>query len=165
MEKVERVGVSFEPELLRRFDKFMHKKGYSNRSQAIGDILRKTIMESELESGKGEVVATLTIVYDHEAGVTQKLLALQHGHHHGISSTTHIHVDSRTCLEVLVLKGRAGEVRHIADSIRAVKGVKHGELVTIKVKGTGYRVPGTPFPIFPTSSQKPEVGRARPPSS
>jgi len=141
MEKVCRVGVSFEPELLRRFDRLMRKKGYSNRSQAIGDILRRTLMDSELESGTGEVVASLTIVYDHEAGVTEKLLDLQHGHHHGISSTTHIHVDSHTCLEVLVLKGHAAAVRELADRIRAVKGVKYGELVTIRVKGAGARVP------------------------
>jgi CopG family nickel-responsive transcriptional regulator len=142
MDRIMRVGVSFEPGLLKNFDAYMRRKGYTNRSQAIGDILRKMLMESELAASKGDVVATLTIVFDHDAGVTQKLLGLQHGHHHGISSTTHIHVDSRTCLEVLVLKGRAGEVRHIADSIRTVKGVKHAELVTIKVKGAGSRVQG-----------------------
>ena len=136
MDRITRVGVSLEPELLDRFDRYMHKKGYTNRSQALRDLLRKTLMEAELADGRvsGEVVATLTIVYAHSSGVTERLLKLQHGHHHGISSTTHIHVDSRTCLEVLVLKGSAEEVRHVADSIRTVKGVQHGELVTIKVR-------------------------------
>jgi len=134
MECVERVGVSFEPELLRKFDELIRKKGYQSRSQAIGELLRKTLMESELEAEKGDVVATLTIVYDHGRAVTEKLLELQHGHHAEISSTTHIHVDHHTCLEVLVLKGHAPDVRGLADRIRAVKGVRHGQLVTIKVE-------------------------------
>jgi len=142
MDRITRVGVSLEPGLLGRFDKYLHKKGYDNRSQALRDLLRKTLMEAELADGRvrGEVVATLTIVFSNYSGVTERLLKLQHGHHHGISSTTHIHVDGQTCLEVLALKGSAEEVRHIADGIRAVKGVQHGELVTIKVKSArGHR--------------------------
>jgi CopG family nickel-responsive transcriptional regulator len=96
-------------------------------------------MDSELESGDGNVVATLTIVYDHGRTVTEKLMELQHGHHAEISSTTHIHVDHHTCLEVLVLKGTARNVLKLADSIRAVKGVRHGQLVTIKVEGHVHR--------------------------
>lgn len=130
---VERVGVSFEPELLDRFDVLIKAKGYTNRSEAIRDLVRKSLIESEVEGEKGDVIGTLTIVYDHEApNVTNRLLHLQHHHHSEISSTTHIHVDEQTCLEVLVLRGRGEEIRELADNIRAVKGVKHGELVLTK---------------------------------
>ena len=130
---VERVGVSFEPELLSRFDRLIRKKGYTNRSEAIRDLVRKSIIESEIESEKGEVIGTLTMIYDHDVGdVTDKLIHIQHHHHSEISSTTHIHVDEHTCLEVLVVRGKAGSVRKLANNIKAVKGVKHGELVITK---------------------------------
>ncbi len=130
---VERVGVSFEPELLSKFDKLIRSQGYTNRSEAIRDLIRKAIIDSDIKSEKGEVVGTLTIVYDHDIGdVTHKLMHLQHHHHTEITFTSHIHVDEQTCLEVLVVKGSAKDVRKLADNIRAVKGVKTGELVITK---------------------------------
>jgi CopG family nickel-responsive transcriptional regulator len=130
---VERVGVSFEPELLEKFDRLIRSQGYTNRSEAIRDLVRKGIIESDIKQQKGEVVGTLTIVYDHDIGdVTHKLMHLQHDHHTEIIFTSHIHVDEQTCLEVLVVKGLAEQVRKLADNIRAVKGVKSGELVVTK---------------------------------
>ncbi len=130
---VERVGVSFEPELLRKFDALMREKGYTNRSEAIRDLVRDFIVKAEVEEGSGEVIGTLTIVYDHHAGdVTQRLLHLQHRHHSEILSTTHIHIDERMCLEAIILRGKTKDVRKLGDTIRAIKGVKHGELVVTK---------------------------------
>ncbi len=133
---VERVGVSFEPELLEKFDVMIKNKGYTNRSEAIRDLVRKSIMESEIKAEKGDVIGTLTFIYDHDEGdVTHKLLHLQHHHHTEISSTTHIHVNEDICLEVLIVKGKAKNVRKLAEIIKALKGVKHGELVVTKVPG------------------------------
>jgi CopG family nickel-responsive transcriptional regulator len=130
---VERVGVSFEPELLEKFDKLIKTKGYTNRSEAIRDLVRKALIEEGVQEAKGEVIGTLTIIYDHDVGdVTDKLLHIQHHHHGEISSTTHIHVDEHICLEVLVVRGRSKNVKVLADNIKAIKGVKHGELVTTK---------------------------------
>ncbi|UCH89623.1 MAG: nickel-responsive transcriptional regulator NikR [Thermoplasmata archaeon] len=130
---VERVGVSFEPELLDKFDGLIKAKGYTNRSEAIRDLVRKAIIESEVEAVKGNVIGTITIIYDHDIGdVTNKLLHLQHHHHAEISSTTHIHVDKHRCLEVLVVRGNAKAVKSLSDNIKSIKGVKHGELVITK---------------------------------
>ena len=130
---VERVGVSFEPELLSKFDKLIKKKGYTNRSEAVRDLVRKSIIESEIESEEGEVIGTFTMIYDHDVGdVTNRLQHLQHHHISEITSTTHIHVDEHTCLEVIVVGGKAKNIRKLADNIKAIKGVKHGELVITK---------------------------------
>jgi CopG family nickel-responsive transcriptional regulator len=127
---VERVGVSFEPELLDDFDGLIEKRGYSSRSEAIRDLVRKALIESKVEEGAGEVLGTLTYIYNHHEGdVNKRLLELQHGHHHEILFTTHVHMDHDMCLEVLIVKGPTKKVRELADSIRAIKGVKHGELV------------------------------------
>jgi CopG family nickel-responsive transcriptional regulator len=130
---VERVGVSFEPDLLKKFDTLIESKGYSNRSEAIRDLVRKSLIDAEIESEKGNVIGTLTFIYDHDTGdVTHKLMHLQHHHHSEVSSTTHIHVDELTCLEVLVVRGKAKNVRKLAENIKAIKGVKYGELVITK---------------------------------
>ena len=130
---VERVGVSFESVLLNKFDILIKKRGYTNRSEAIRDLIRKEIIESGIKEDKSEVIGTLTIIYDHEIGnVTDKLLHLQHHHHNEITFTTHIHVDDRTCLEIVVIRGQSSRVKKFAENIKALKGVKHGQLVITK---------------------------------
>ena len=130
---VERVGVSFEPELLEKFDALLKDKGYNNRSEAIRDLVRKSIIEAHIETDAEDVIGTLTIMYDHDVGdVTNNLQHFQHFHLNEIIATTHVHVEKHNCLEVLVIRGKSGSIRKLADHIRAIKGVKHGELVTTK---------------------------------
>jgi CopG family nickel-responsive transcriptional regulator len=75
------------------------------------------------------------MIYDHHTGnLTNKLLDIQHGNHSEILTTTHVHVDHHNCLEVLVLKGKTGNIQKLADRIKAQKGIKHGELVLTKSK-------------------------------
>lgn len=131
---VERVGVSFEPDLLKKFDEVIKKKGYENRSEAIRDLVRKYLIENEIEEEKGEVIGTITIIYEHDVGeVTDKLLHIQHHHHSEIFSTTHVHVDEHRCLEVIIVKGRCENVKKLADNMKAMRGVKYGELVMTKI--------------------------------
>jgi CopG family nickel-responsive transcriptional regulator len=126
---IERVGVAFEPELLKKFDTLITKRGYTNRSEAIRDLIRKELIESEINENQGDVIGTLTIVYDHNIGnITDNLLHLQHHHHSEISFTTHIHVTEHLCLEIVVIRGKAQRVKKFADNVKALKGVKHGEL-------------------------------------
>jgi CopG family nickel-responsive transcriptional regulator len=133
MERITRFGVSIEPELLKKFDKTIKKEGYTNRSEAIRDMIRKNLITREKQNPKTEAIGTLTMIYNHHVrNLVDKLLALQHNHTNEILSTTHIHIDHHNCLEVLVLKGKTGQIRKLADNIKALKGIKHGELVITK---------------------------------
>ena len=135
MEKITRFGVSIEPELLKKFDKVIKKKGYKNRSEAIRDIIRENLISKKTEDPNSEAIGTLTMIYDHHAGnLTNRLLDLQHHHHKEILTTTHIHVDHDNCLEVLVLKGKTRNIQKLADNIKSLKGIKHGELVITESK-------------------------------
>jgi CopG family nickel-responsive transcriptional regulator len=132
---IERVGVSLEPKLLNKFDSLLKKRGYTNRSEAIRDLIRKEIMESEMKEEDCTVIGTLTIIYDHEIGnITNKLLHLQHHHHQEITFTTHIHIDDRTCLEIVVIRGQLSRVKKFSENIKALKGVKHGQLAITKIQ-------------------------------
>lgn len=135
MEKITRFGVSIEPDLLKKFDKVIKKKGYTNRSEAIRDIIRENLIAETTEDPNSEAIGTLTMIYDHHAGnLTNRLLDLQHHHHKEILTTTHIHVDHDNCLEVLVLKGKTRNIQKLADNIKSLKGIKHGELVITESK-------------------------------
>ncbi len=133
MEKITRFGVSIEPDLLKKFDKNIKMEGYTNRSEAIRDLVRKNLIREENKNPNAESIGTLTMIYDHHTGnLTNKLLDLQHDHTKEILSTTHIHIDHNNCLEVLVLKGKTGKIQKLADNIKSLKGIKHGELVITK---------------------------------
>ncbi len=126
---VERVGVSFEPELLQKFDSLIKKMGYTNRSEAIRDLVRSEIIESAIQQENHEVIGTLTIMYNHHEGdILDKLIQLEHHHNKEISFTTHIHIDASTCLEIILVRGNSTDVRQLAEKVKSLKGVKHGNL-------------------------------------
>jgi CopG family transcriptional regulator, nickel-responsive regulator len=54
---------------------------------------------------------------------------LQHRDTHVVVSTMHIHLDHDLCLEVIVLRGRAGDLQKIAAELRGFKGIHKGQLV------------------------------------
>jgi CopG family nickel-responsive transcriptional regulator len=130
MGKTIRFGVSLDSDLLERFDRLCEEKSYQTRSEAIRDLIRSTLVHKEWEDAQGEVAGTLTMVYDHHAsGLSQKLTEIQHDVHHSILSSLHCHLDHDNCLEVLVLRGSAEQIKRLGQKLLSTKGVKHGELV------------------------------------
>lgn len=125
-----RFGVSIDETLLRQFDRLIEEKGYSNRSEAVRDLMRDTLVEREWGQEDKEIVGTVTLVYDHHTrDLSDKLTEHQHSHHHSIISVLHVHLDAHNCLEVAVVRGSAQEVKRLADELIGTKGVKHGKLV------------------------------------
>jgi CopG family nickel-responsive transcriptional regulator len=125
-----RFGISIDDKLLKSFDLLIEEKGYLNRSEAIRDLIRASLVESKWEKGDDETVGTVTLVYNHHVhDLSDKLTEQQHTHHDQIVSSLHVHLDAHNCLEVLVVRGKAWEVKKIADELIGVKGVKHGKLV------------------------------------
>lgn len=127
MAGITRFGVSLDERLLMKFDRLNGRKGYSNRSEAIRDLIRDSLVREQWESGDADAVGTLTLVYDHETReLEERLTELQHGHFKAIVSTLHVHLDQHHCLEVLVLRGKAALLKSIADRLIGTRGVKHG---------------------------------------
>ncbi|WP_298039443.1 nickel-responsive transcriptional regulator NikR [uncultured Desulfuromonas sp.] len=126
-----RFGISIDDSLLERFDDLIARKGYGNRSEAIRDLIRGALVEDQWARGEEETVGTVTLVYDHHTrDLGDKLTERQHSHHDAIISALHVHLDHHNCLEVVVVKGKAREVKRLADELIGTKGVKHGKLVT-----------------------------------
>ncbi len=133
-----RFSVSLPANLASELDAMTEHKGYSNRSLAIGDMIRAQLVDHRQHIG-GQVAGTITILFDHHKPRLQGLLTeVQHDHGDMIISTLHVHLDHDNCLEVLVVRGEAERVRALADRLIAVKGVKHGRLT---VTATGEDLP------------------------
>jgi len=129
MSKLVRFGVSIDSMLIEKFDGSIARKGYNNRSEAIRDMIRKSLVEEEWEEGRGETVGTITLVYDHHTRELEShLTELQHKCIKLVVSSLHVHLDEHNCLEVLVVKGNSREIKTIADGLIGTRGVKHGKL-------------------------------------
>ena len=129
MDKVVRTGISFEPKLLKMFDRFIRDKGYNNRSEAISDIIRDRLAHHH-ESG---IIGTIKIIYDQRAGHYGKNVSnLQHDYHCQIVSSMHTYLDHHTCLELIVVKGKLERVNKLFKKIKETKGVKEAVLILEK---------------------------------
>jgi CopG family nickel-responsive transcriptional regulator len=136
MAQIERVGVSLEKELLGAFDKLIAGKGYQSRSEAIRDLIRQQLSSDRLSDEKAEAVAAVVLVYDHHATVImERLTELQHSHFLKTISSLHIHLDHHDCLEVIVLRGKVGEINRMGDKLVSIKGVKLGRINLLANKG------------------------------
>ena len=135
MSDLERFGVSMPHELLKSFDKAIEEAGYPNRSEAVRDIVRDYLTAKLWQVPDGEVLGTVTLVYDHHTRDLERgLTDVQHDHTDSVICTTHVHLDHHNCIEVIVLKGHAEEVRHLADELISTRGVKHGQLACTAVQ-------------------------------
>ena len=129
MAPIERFGVSMSRDLLREFDRAIEDAGYANRSEAVRDITRDYLVRRRWDLPEGEVVGTITLVYDHHvAGVEQRLTEIQHDADATVVCNTHVHLDHHNCVEVIVVRGAGERIRRLADAMTSMRGVKHGEL-------------------------------------
>jgi CopG family nickel-responsive transcriptional regulator len=130
MKPLTRFGVSIETDLVNRFDAFLEGTGYRNRSEAFRDLIRARLVEEEIQKKNAPVFGILSIVYDHhKRELESKLTAIQHNHFASIITSMHVHIDHHNCLEVILLKGKAGDLQLLAASLAGLKGVKHSRLV------------------------------------
>ena len=129
-ENVSRIGVSLEPDLLKKFDVVIEDMYYKNRSEAIRDAIREYILKNELKSGKGKQIAVLSLIYDHhKRNVTEVLTELQHRYYPVVQTNLHFHIDRHTCMELIILKGDAGKITEIKNKLTSVSGVKKSDLL------------------------------------
>jgi CopG family nickel-responsive transcriptional regulator len=133
---MQRVTITVDDEFMADLDRVIAQRGYQNRSEAIRDLSRAGIREAaETSDAKGDCVAALVYVYDHDSRELSKRLTQSFHDHHALSlSAMHVHLDHDSCMEVAVLRGSARDVRHLADHVIAERGVRHGRLVVVPIE-------------------------------
>lgn len=132
---LKRFSVSLEENLFDEFDAYISSHGYSNRSEAIRDLIRRELVNEEWEQDS-EVVGVVTLVYNHhQSQLQERITELQHRYFKLITSTTHVHMDHHNCLEVTIVNGMASQVRELAEAMIALRGVKNGNLTMSSTGG------------------------------
>lgn len=127
--RITRFGVSMEDALLQKFDVLIEAEGYATRSEAIRDLIRSKLNLTEISDPEAQAIGTLSLVYSHDSrDIADKLNDIQHHYFGSIVSATHVHLDRHNCLEVLILRGKAKDIKIIADRLRSLKNVRKGEL-------------------------------------
>ncbi len=135
---ITRFTTAIEPSLLSEFDAFIRRHGYRNRSEAIRDVIRKGLVDEQWERATGEAIGVVSLVYAHGRHQLQDRLAdVQHAAHELVISTTHVHLDAETCLEVVLARGPAARVKALADRLIALRGVQRGALHVVGAKARG----------------------------
>ncbi len=124
MGKLTRFGIALDEEILKRFDTHIKREKYTNRSEAIRDLIRAEFVRSDWGDEDKEVVCVLTLVYDHhKRGLVNRLLQIQHDQPSRILCSQHVHLGHECCLEVIIAKGKANHLKAFASQIKAQKGV------------------------------------------
>ena len=137
MSELVRFGVSLEKPLLERFDALIRNRQYTNRSEALRDLIRRELVRKEWREG-GEVAGAITLIYDHHTrDLMAKVTDTQHDFQMVIISTQHIHLDHRNCLEIIAARGKADDVQRLADALTSIKGVRHE---TLSMSSTGREI-------------------------
>lgn len=133
---MERITMSIDESLAKEFDAMIAKRGYTSRSEAMRDLLRREVeSDRAARDARGHCVASLSYVYNHHVrDLAERLTEAQHAHHDLVVATMHVHLDHDHCLEVEVLKGSTQAVRGFSDRIRAERGVRHAAVNLIGVE-------------------------------
>jgi CopG family nickel-responsive transcriptional regulator len=137
MTELVRLSLSLEQPLFRRLEEMARESNYENRSAFVRDLIRTYLVEQAWEKNE-EALGTITLVYNHHARcLNEKLTAIQHKYHHHVLATTHIHLDHDLCAEMIMAKGKAGEIKALCDKMKQVKGVLHA---TLAISSTGKKL-------------------------
>ncbi|MXP64528.1 nickel-responsive transcriptional regulator NikR [Roseomonas sp. M0104] len=130
---MQRVTVTLDDDLVAELDRLVARRGDGNRSETVRDLLRDGLRESAAAAGEeGASLGALVYTYAHEQRDLARRLTGAFHHHHDLSvSSLHLHLDQDMCLEIAVLRGEAGALRHFAEHVMAERGVRHGRLVLL----------------------------------
>ena len=123
-QKLIRFGVSMEKDLLARFDNLARRRGEKNRSEALRNLVRETLIEDAWQDKRQTLYGTITLVYHHHArGLNTRLLDIQHDFADTIVTTVHVHAEHDTCMEVLVVRDKPRVIGKLRDALGAIRGV------------------------------------------
>jgi len=119
-----KVGVYIPGNIVEKLTEIMKEIGVESLSRVVQESIRLYIAEHSWRT-RGEVVGAIGVLYDHEAGdVDGELTDIQHKFLHAVVATTHVHLDERNCMLIVVVRGAADSVKDLVSNIEKVKGVK-----------------------------------------
>ena len=143
MEKeITRIAIDIPGDLISRFDEIISERGYASRSEGVRDAIRNYISYYKwMAEVEGELVGTLTLIYDHKiTGVADSITNVQQEYMDIIKSSIRIPLDSGNHLEVIILRGDGEDVKALTGRIMSLRGVKHVKLNITSLKSLNLKI-------------------------
>jgi CopG family transcriptional regulator, nickel-responsive regulator len=135
---MQRITISLDDDTARALDAHVAQRGHGNRSEAVRNLVREAASRDAAGAQGESCTGVLSYLFDHERRDLARRLVHTHHDHHALNlSTLHLHLDARRCLEGAVLKGRAAQLRAVADQVSAERGVRLGDLRLVAEAPTG----------------------------
>ncbi|CAM3966892.1 nickel-responsive transcriptional regulator NikR [Lederbergia lenta] len=132
---LKRFGISMEGHLLRKFDDLVQLRGYENRSEAVRDLVREALIQHSWEKDDQIVAGSILLFYNHhQRNLLEELTQIQHSMHDNILATTHFHLNHASCLELIIVKGKAREIQQLSNKLTSIKGVDYGKFTLAPVE-------------------------------
>ena len=122
------ISMSVNESLLEKFDQISDKKGYTTRSEAFRDAIRKIVREGVWDEEIGGNIVIIMILYDKSQPKTK--ISYLHHQFEEIQTNMHMHLDDSNCLEIFIAKGEGMRLKGIIKRIREIKGIKQVEFIS-----------------------------------
>lgn len=130
---MQRLTFSLDDEIVALIDEFMVKRGATNRSEALRDLVRVATTTDRVENPGAQFgLAILSYVYDldrQELG--QRLRNAHHSRHDLSIAKVTLQLDHGTGLEVSILKGPIADIQQFGHAVTNERGVRHGHLEVV----------------------------------
>lgn len=124
--KLYRMGVSLPEPLLNAFDAISVKQGYSQRSEAIRDLIRMHIERYASRNAKGNeigVVAYAVIKELQEKDLNRKIAHCESKYRDIIKSVTPVILSDTQIFMSVIVDGDAKRITEFSDAMGSLKGV------------------------------------------
>lgn len=132
MEKVTRIGISLEPDLLEQYDRLIESMGYVSRSEAVRDLIRSVLSENEWKDDDQQMVGAITIVFDSRVtGILEKLGRKQTELSDTVLASNRIALDDGKFMDIISVAGRLGDLKTLKNEYTSLKGVLRGKLTMV----------------------------------
>jgi CopG family nickel-responsive transcriptional regulator len=125
---VVRFGVSFEKEVLDALDEYVQENKFSNRSQALRQLVNRHIVEKKWQCNN-RVAGAVTLVYDHKKrDIAKHLAEIQLDYRDEILAVQRFALNETLSMEVISLNGISTRLTELSDKLISEKGIQHGRL-------------------------------------
>ena len=126
---VVRFGVSFEKEVLDALDEYVQENRFSNRSQALRQLVNKHIVEKKWQCNN-QVAGAVTLVYDHDKReIVNHLAEIQRDYRDEILSVQRYTLNETNSMEIIAVNGISARLTELSDRLISEKGIQHGKLI------------------------------------
>ena len=121
-----RIGVSLPKSLLASFDKITGEQGYSQRSEAIRDLVRRHIESYVSRSEEGDeigVVCFLVMKELQEKDLIRRIARCESEHRDIIKSVIPVVLSDKRIFMPVIVEGDAKRITEFSDAMCSLKGV------------------------------------------